>query len=197
MKQDKLIKIAGSGLLGAWVGSTMGIAAMGTAIAGTLPIGILAALVTYLWTKDKDSKGMTLDECRECIVQNIGAIQTLTKDKAEELNDNNSTWFALFFDASFCLFAIRQRPESIPVIVLALMRVVFALDSLSKGSDRELLVALSSFLKALTERTAQASARLIELHGHKITDSEQEEVEAFFDRIHWDAVKMKFVLNDA
>lgn len=42
-----------AGVIGAVLGSSVGIAAFGDAIAGTIPLGLLAAYLMYLWTGDK------------------------------------------------------------------------------------------------------------------------------------------------
>ncbi len=55
MDRNRLIKIIGAGIVGAIIGSTIGIAGMGGAVAGTLPVGALLAYLMYLWTRDKNT----------------------------------------------------------------------------------------------------------------------------------------------
>jgi hypothetical protein len=49
----RVAKIIGGGIFSAFVGSSMGIAAMGSAIAGTIPLGLLGAYLMYLWTRGR------------------------------------------------------------------------------------------------------------------------------------------------
>lgn len=51
MDANRSIKIVVAGIVGAVIGSSMGIAAMGDAIAGTVPVGLLASYLMYLWTR--------------------------------------------------------------------------------------------------------------------------------------------------
>ena len=49
----------GGAAVGGWIGSSMGIAALGTAVAGTLPIAVVGGVVGYLAVKafgGKDKK---------------------------------------------------------------------------------------------------------------------------------------------
>jgi len=41
----------GGAAVGGWLGSSVGIAAMGTAVAGTLPIAVVGGLIGYLTVK--------------------------------------------------------------------------------------------------------------------------------------------------
>ncbi len=43
--------IIAAGLIGAFIGSGMGIAALGSAIAGTVPMAVLMMYVAWRWTK--------------------------------------------------------------------------------------------------------------------------------------------------
>ena len=57
----------GGAAVGGWVGSSMGIAALGTAVAGTLPVAIVGGVVGYLAVKafggkDKKEKAEEIDE---------------------------------------------------------------------------------------------------------------------------------------
>ncbi len=53
-KRDIQIILAGAA--GAFAGSFIGIAAMGDAISGTIPLGLLTAYLMYLWTKDEKTE---------------------------------------------------------------------------------------------------------------------------------------------
>lgn len=51
----RITKIVVFGLIGAFIGSSVGIVAMGSGIAGTVPLGLLMAFITYLLTKPKNN----------------------------------------------------------------------------------------------------------------------------------------------
>ncbi len=53
MNKYRATRIFGAGVIGAYIGSFTGIAALGTAISGILPIGALTAYLVYLWTRNR------------------------------------------------------------------------------------------------------------------------------------------------
>lgn len=128
------------------------------------------------------------------IVNNIVSIRVVAADKTQGYGD---PWSALLFDVSMSLAAIEQRPESVPVIVSALMNVVGALAALTKAPDRETAAFMLHLQKTLATKTGRATTRLIELHGHKVTNSERQEAEALLDRLQWDAEQKGFVARNA
>lgn len=49
----RILKILAGGAVGAFIGSSIGIAALGTAIAGTVPMALLGGYLVYQYTKPK------------------------------------------------------------------------------------------------------------------------------------------------
>ncbi|MDE1152681.1 MAG: hypothetical protein PW788_09105 [Micavibrio sp.] len=49
----RIVIILFAGILGSFLGSFIGIVSMGSGIAGTIPCGLLAAYLMYLWTRKK------------------------------------------------------------------------------------------------------------------------------------------------
>ncbi len=56
MNKYRATRITVAGVIGAYIGSFTGIAALGSAISGMLPVGALTAYLVYLWTGKRSVK---------------------------------------------------------------------------------------------------------------------------------------------
>ena len=135
----------------------------------------------------------SLDECRINILDNIRSVRDVAyKASADDAPD---AWTLLMIDAGASLAAINKDPQNIPVMAIALLRLVIAmeaaLETASLMRNKEMSKALSLLLAKFDDDPNRH--RLIELHGSKITNDEYEAATAFIGRFHFSAEKKAFV----
>ena len=70
----------GGAVAGGWIGSSVGLAALGTAVAGTLPIAIVGGAIGYLGVKAyKNTK-----RNKDTVIKDIESLEKEEKNKKED-----------------------------------------------------------------------------------------------------------------
>lgn len=131
MNKNRAFKIIGAGIVGAIIGSTIGIAGMGSAIAGTVPVGALLAYLMYLWTRDKN-----VEQVSETLVVETDqtAVQEPWKDIEKAAHDAVPV-LVRFLGASWNLLMkalvmigimpiFRRTPWLLAVLIVAMMALI-------------------------------------------------------------------------
>lgn len=135
----------------------------------------------------------TLDECRVEIENSIASIRNIAAQNTRGYGD---PWTALLVDANMSLAAIRQNPNNVPIIVYALMNVVGALNILTQTSDKDMAGSFLNLQKTLAGNIGCVIDRIVEIQGRKVTDSENQEAEGYFNRLCWDAEQQDFIIKN-
>lgn len=113
-----------------------------------------------------------LEICRKKV---LNSLEYVLKTATEETNVVGDIWSLLLVDTQMSITSINEHPNNIPVIIMAVMNVgANSLDILSRSS------ASTEIEKKLLQRVRERyyndlrhiSCKLIEIHGHKLTDAE-------------------------
>lgn len=156
-----------------------------------IPANLLAAFLSFKYYQRKRGD-QNLDTCREKILANILTIQQAANTKIESGGDD--IWLMLGVDSTISKEVIKDNPDNIPVMLAALMRVgsslgaVIESPALDKSETKSLRRAQNKYFNNLKH----VSKRLLEIHGHKITDSEAQVGAGVIDSYKWDEKRQEF-----
>ncbi len=132
----------------------------------------------------KDDISEHRDEILKCMMAVCVYLDQLSKKHGD-------VWNVLSMDFAMSIAAINQRPDDIPTILAALMCSVKLLGDAASQEGQDNM--LSKIEEKIMQRIELAATKLIEIHGHQITEDESRQAVRFIESMCWDTEQKEFV----